>query len=109
MAAEGDVLPGLVEVTGVPGVGYVAMMMGRVGRAGMVEQEADFALGVGGEDAAESTAVFFVHEDEKIVIIVVLRGDLAGSMTGIADAVGFESAEGHGVDGVANLLAAGSG
>ena len=109
LAAAGDVVPGLLEVAGVPGVGDVSGMVCRVGGVGVVEEEGDLALRVVGEDAAEAVAVLFVHEDEEVVVVVVGTGDLPCAVVCAMDAVGFEGGEGHGVDGVADLLARGGG
>ncbi len=52
-----EVVVGGFEVACVPGVGYVAMG----GMGDVVEKEGDFALGVGGDDAAELTEVGLFH------------------------------------------------
>ncbi len=44
-----------------------------------------------------------------VEIVVIVSCHLSGGMAGIVYAVGFEGAQRHGVDGVANLLAAGGG
>ena len=85
------------------------MMVGTVGRVGVVEQEADLVVGVVGNDAADAVEVLLIHEYEVVEIVIVVAGDLSCGMLCAVYAMGFECAQCHGVNWVAYFLTAGGG
>ena len=99
-AAGKDVLEGLLEVAGVPGVGNAGM-----GTPGKRHQQTDFAVWVIADDAGKQTKVALVHADEEVVAVVVGGHDAACRLAGIEDdAMLAEATLGRRIDGVAALF-----
>ena len=97
-AAEVDVVPGGLEVTGVPGVRDVAI------DACVFEQEAHLLLVVFPDDAVAPAAIHLVHEDDVVVVFVLLPGHLVGVVPFTGNAVFVQHTLRRRVDRVADLL-----
>ena len=73
------ILPGRLEIAGVPRVGYIA------GVVGVVHQEAQLAGKVAAADAVNIPQVRAVHADQQVVLVVVLIGELASRVAVAGD------------------------
>ena len=99
LATRQEVLEGLFEVAGVPGVGDVA------GKAGVGHQQVDLALRVVRNDPPDEPEVPGIHADDAVKAVVIGRRDLAGAFAGVEPhAVLAETAFGRRIDGIAYLL-----
>ena len=76
LATRQEILEGLLEVAGVPGVGDVA------GVAGVGHHQVDLAVGVVRDDAADEAEVPRIHADDAVEAVVIGRRDLPGAFAG---------------------------
>ena len=97
-AADVHVVPGSLEVAGVPGVRDVSV------DAGVFEQERDLVLVVLPDDAVAPAAIHGVHEDDIVVVLVLFAGHLMGVVPFAGDAVFIQHALCRRIDRVADLL-----
>ena len=99
-AALLHVVPGGLEIAGVPRIGHVARVVG------VIHQQRYFIFNVVSDNALDVPPVVLVHDDDVVVIVVVGAGHLAGGLAVAGDAVRSQHPAGRRIDGVANLLAA---
>ena len=102
MAAIQHILPGRLEVLGVPWVCHIA------GMGGVIHQEGHLADIVAAAQALHRAQMRTLHADQQVIIAVILRGQLAGRLALAADAVLSQLLAGRRIHGVAELLPAGS-
>ena len=69
------ILPGCLEIAGVPRVGYIA------GVVCVVHQEAQLSGRVAAADAVHVAEVCAVHADQQVVFLVIGIGELPCRMT----------------------------
>ena len=97
------VFPGLLKISGIPGVRHLT------GGRGVVQETVDLPLGITAADALHIADVGVVHADEQVVNIVVGLLQLPGGVPAGWNPVGSQGASRRGLDGVSNLLRAGGG
>ena len=95
------ILPGCLEIAGVPRVGYIT------GVVGVVHQEVQFAGRVAAADAVHIPQVRTVHTDQEIVFFVVGIGKLPRRVAVAGDPMLRQLAPRRRIDLVADLLPAG--
>ena len=95
------ILPGCLEVAGVPRVGNIA------GVVGVVHQEVQFAVRVAAADAVHIPQVRAVHADQQVVLVVILIGELPRRVAVAGDPMLRQLAPRRGIDRIADLLPAG--
>ena len=94
-----DVLETALEIACVPGVCYVAA------GSGAGHQQMDFALWIGGDDAADPAQVAGVHTEDAVEAGIIGGRDGAGGLGGIeADTVLGKATSGRRVDRVSIFL-----
>lgn len=103
LAARHHIQPGCLEVAGVPGVCHIA------GSGGVVQEQGDFPIRIAAAYTAHIPKIGAVHAYEEVVVGIILSGELTGGVARTGDAVLGQLASGRGIDGIADLLAAGGG
>ena len=102
-AAPVHVAPGCLEITGVPRVGDAS------GAAREVQQEVDFPLRVAAADAPDVPQILLIHADQEVECVVVPLRELACGVALTGDPMLGQLAPRGRIDGIADLLPAGSG
>ena len=95
------ILPGCLEIAGVPRVGNIA------GLLGVVHQEVQLAREIATADAVHIPQVRTVHTDQEIVFFVVGIGKLPRCVAVAGDPVLRQLAPRRRINRIANLLPAG--
>ena len=95
------ILPGCLEIAGVPRVGYIA------GVVGVVHQEAQLAGKVAAADAVHIPQVGSVHPYQEIAFLVIGIGELPRCVTVAGDPMLRQLAPRRRIDWVADLLPSG--
>ena len=102
-AAGRHVVPGGLEIPGVPGVGHVPA------DARVIQQQTDFPVGITAEEALHIPQVGAVHADEQVIPAIIGPGQLPGRLAGAGNAVLGQNPPRRRIDRVPQLLSAGSG
>ena len=95
------ILPGGLEIAGVPRVGHIA------GVVGVIHQEVQLAGKVAAADAVNIPQVCAVHADQQIVLVVVLIGKLPRCVAVAGYPMLRQLAPRRRIDRIADLLPAG--
>ena len=101
LASCQHILPGRLEIVGVPWVGYIA------GLLGVVHQEMQLAGKIAAADAVHIPKVRPVHANQQIVLLVIGIGELPRRVTVAGDPMFRQLATRWRIDRIADLLPAG--